>query len=311
MAEITYESVEPLLKAAEEHPDHLRCTFACPITGGEVTSLGALAKGVELEDVCPGSDEGLLGSLQSALSGLFSSVLEGARLVEVTRAPDAEHEPFTDSERKAGIVQAFRAVANQFVWDPRTERWISAEGAGELLTDFDRLLKVAPITSEDDRKIAARMLVEVARADGQVTPTEWGFLTSFVPSAHGDLDSYMDAPALSSEEFDSTTRGAARDTMLMLAWALAHVDHHLDEDETQQLLGYANHLKIPAERARELQTYARHFLLEQALQRAYPKGKLKQGPRQDALALGQRMALSDEEIATFEERFKKRWGVEA
>ena len=310
MAEITYESIEPLLKAAEEHPDHIRCTFACPVTGGEVPSLGALVKGVELEDVCQGAEEGLLGSLQSALSGLFSSVL-GGQSVEVTRAPDAQHPAFTDSERKAGIVQAFRAVANQFVWDPRTERWISAEGAGELLTDFDRMLKVAPIASEEDRKIAARMLVEVARADGQVTPTEWGFLTSFVPSAHGAVDTYMDAPPLTPEELDATDRGAARDTMLMLAWALAHVDHHLDEDETQQLLGYATHLKIPADRARELQTYARHFLLEQALQRAYPKGKLKKGPRKDALAHGKRMGLSDEEIAAFEERFKKRWGVEA
>jgi hypothetical protein len=308
MAEITYASIEPLLKHAEESSGSIRCTFACPITAGELDATGPLEKGVGLGDVSS-SDDSLLGSLRSTLGGLFSSILGGPPPLEVTRAAGAKHEAYTDSERKAGIVLAFHTVATQFVWDPQTERWISAEGAGELLTEFDRLLKVSPIQQDLDRKITARMLVEVARADGQVTQTEWGFLSCFIPGDLSSIDTYMDAPALTPQELDATCKGAARDTMLMLAWALAHVDHNLDDQEVEQLLGYARGLKIPASRARELQSHAQHFLLEEAFQRAFPKGKLKSSRRKDALALGAQMGMSAAEVRSFEQRFKRRWGI--
>lgn len=260
MAVTTYASVKPLLSRAEEGPRAIRCVFSCPVTQCEIDAVGPLAEGTELEDVCPG-EEGLLSSLQNVLGGLFASVLGGSRpTLEVTRADDAEEgQAYTESERKAGIVLAFRTVANQFMWDPQAERWISLEGAGELLTNFDRLLRLDPIHDEADRRVAARMLVEVARADQQVTPTEWGFLCSFIPGDLSSVDTYMEAPALTPEELEATSCGAARESMLMLAWRAAQIDDHLDEKETAQLMGYATGLKIPAERAHELQGYAQYW----------------------------------------------------
>lgn len=310
MAEITYASIEPLLAEAEEGERAIRCSFRCPVTQAVTEALGPLESGVELADVSPG-EGGLLNSLHNALGGLFSSVLGAApSTLEVTRAADAAGEAFTDSERKAGIVLAFRTVASQFLWDPQAERWISLDGAGELLTDFDRQVRLAPIQAEVDRRVAARMLVEVARADDHVTSTEWDFLGTFIPGDLSSVQTYMEAPALTPEEFAETSGGAARETMLMLAWALAHVDDHLDDDEAARLMGFGAQLKIPEDRARELQGYAQRYLLETAFQLAYPKGQRKSGKHKEALALGEQLGMSEEAVAAFEERFKKRWGIE-
>lgn len=307
MSEITYESVAALLQDAQESQGVVSCVFRCPVTGGEVTSQGELEKGRELEDVCPG-DQSLLGGLRNALGGLFSAALGKRESKPPIRSSEGETSSFTDSERKAGIVVAFRNVADQFVWDAQGERWVSIEGAGELLTNFDRLLRAAPILAEHDRKIAAQMLVEVARADGQVTEAEWAFLASFIPTDLSSVDTCMEAPRLTAEQLDSVGLGAARETMVMLAWALAHVDHDLDQDEEEQLFGYAAKLKVSRERALELNDYSREFLLEAALQRAFPGGKVHEGRLGEARELATQLGFQDEGQGVIA-NFKRRYGI--
>lgn len=307
MSEITYESVEALLQDAQESQGVVRCVFQCPVTEATTEAEGQLESGRELEDVCPG-DQSLLGGLRSALGGLFSAALGKREASAPIRSSEGETSSFTDSERKAGIVIAFKSVADQFVWDAQGERWVSVEGAGELLTNFDRLLRAAPILAEHDRKIAAQMLVEVARADGQVTEAEWAFLASFIPTDLSSVDTCMEAARLSAEQLDSVGLGAARETMVMLAWALAHVDHDLDADEEGQLFGYAEKLKVTRERALELRDYAREFLLEAALQRAFPGGKVHEGRLGEAQSLATQLGFEDAGAAALAS-FKRRYGI--
>lgn len=309
MAEITYSSVKALLEDAEELQDAVRCTFRCPVTEASVVATGPLEKGRELADVCTG-DASLLGSLRSALSGLFSAALGSSDPVETpVRLAEGVESPYSEEERKAGIVLAFKSVSDRFVYDPQGERWVTSEGASELMTDFDRQLRLAPIRAERDRQIASRMLVEIARADGQVTPTEWSFLASFIPGDLSSVDTFMEKPRLTAEEFATASRGAARDTMVMLAWALAHVDDHLDEAEDERLLGYADKLKVPRERALVLRDHARTHLLETALLRAYPKGKASASLRAEALTLAEQLGLGEAGFAKAEAAFKKRYGL--
>tara|TARA_R110002072_G_scaffold92820_1_gene206184 strand:+ start:1977 stop:2903 length:927 start_codon:yes stop_codon:yes gene_type:complete len=307
MSEITYESVEALLQDAQESQGVVTCTFRCPVTETAVEAAGELQKGRELEDVCPG-DQTLLGGLRSALGGLFSAALGKREAAAPIRASEGEASSFTDSERKAGIVVAFRSVADRFVWDPQGERWVSVEGAGELLTDFDRLLRAAPILAEHDRQIAAQMLVEVARADGQVTAAEWAFLASFIPTDLSSVDTCMERKRLTAEELDSVGLGAARETMVMLAWTLAHVDHDLDDDEAEQLFGYAQKLKVSRARALELRDYSRGFLLEAALQRAFPGGKVHEGRLGEARSLATQLGFEDAGDGAVAS-FKRRYGI--
>jgi uncharacterized tellurite resistance protein B-like protein len=308
MSEITYPSIEALLQDAQELEGAVRCTFRCPVTQAEVEAEGALVKGQELADVCQG-DQTLLGGLRSALGGLFSAALGKREAASPVRLPEGAASPYSESERKAGIVVAFRSVADRLVWDPQGERWVSTEGAGELLSDFDRLLREAPILAERDRQVAARMLVEVARADGQVTETEWAFLASFIPTDLSSVDTCMAAPRLTSVELDSVSPGATRATMIMLAWALAHVDHDLDQNEEEGLLGYAEKLKVSRERALELRDYARAFLLEEAFQRAFPRGRVAQTRLDEARVLAGQLGFDEAALAAAEEDFKRRYGA--
>jgi hypothetical protein len=154
------------------------------------------------------------------------------------------------------------------------------------------------------------MLVKVARADGKVTPTEWAFLGTFIQGEMSSVDTCMEQPDLSEAEFDAVSRGACRDTMLMLAWALALTDEEMDQDETGQLLAYAKGLRIPEARAFELRRFALLYLLEDSFQRAYPKGKPKKSSLADAFALAQRLGVTAGEAAEAEERFKQRNGLE-
>lgn len=48
------------------------------------------------------------------------------------------------------------------------------------------------MTRPDDRRLAARMLVGVARADGHVTSDEWHTLTDLVPADLGSVDTFME-----------------------------------------------------------------------------------------------------------------------
>lgn len=308
MSEITYESVEALLQDAQEAQGLVRCVFRCPVTETLVEAEAELETGRELEDVCPG-DQSLLGGLRNALGGLFSAALGKRESKSPVRVADGSTSSFTDSERKAGIVVAFRSVADRFVWDPQGQRWVSTEGAGELLSDFDRLLRTAPILTEHDRQIASQMLVEVARADGQVTETEWAFLASFIPTDLSSVDTCMEAARLTSAELDSVGLGAARETMVMLAWALAHVDHDLDQDEEEELFGYAKKLKVPRPRSIQLRDYARVFLLETAFQRAYAGGKVHERQLQEARVLGTQLGFDEASRAEAEESFKRRYGI--
>ncbi len=312
--EITYVTVEPLIAQVQEDGETLVCSFVCPLTDRTYEGTGALKKGRTLEDVST-VERSVLDSVRHSLAFLLRGALEDPRCAralagDAVMAHSGKHSSFSDSERKAAVVLAFKSASNRFVWDPKGKRWIAAAGASELLTRFARQLSVASVEEESDRAVLARMLVEIARADGKVTPTEWAFLGELIPGDITSVDTAMEQPDLSDKELDAVTKGACRDTMLMLTWALALTDEDMDTDETGQLLRFAKGLRIPEDRALELRLYAQLHLLDRSLLRAYPKGKLKTKRYNEAVALAKRIGLTSEQTAEAEVDFKKRSGID-
>lgn len=311
--EIVYQSVEPLIGHVEQAGDELVCQFVCPLTGISHEGRARLVKGRGLGDVST-VEGSLFGVLRRSLGLVILRAL-GPKKSARARAGEAAlaagtSDDYTESERQAAALLAFRSIANRFVWHGKAGRWVAAEGAGELLTPFARQLEVAPVVEAADQAVLSRMLVEVARADGKVTPTEWAFLGDFIRGDMSSVDTCMEQPDLTADELDGVSRGASRDTMLMLAWALALTDEDMDPDETGRLLAYAKGLRIPEARAFELRAYALGYLLEDAFGRAYPSGKPKKRLLADAFALAQRLAMTAAEAAEAEARFKHRHGLE-
>jgi hypothetical protein len=312
--EITYDTVEPLIARVQEDGETLVCSFVCPLTDRSYEGTGQLQKGRTLEDVST-VERSMLDSVRQSLAFLLRGALEDPRSKralagDAVMAHSGKHSSFSESERKAAVVLAFKSASSRFVWDAKGKRWIAAAGASELLTRFARQLSVASVEEESDRATLARMLVEVARADGKVTPTEWAFLGELIPGDITSVDTAMEQPDLSEEELGKVSKGACRDTMLMLTWALALTDEHMDADETGQLLRFAKGLRIPEERAVELRRYAQRHLLDRSLLRAFPNGKLKGKRHKEALALAKRIGLTAEETAEAEVDFKKRNGID-
>jgi hypothetical protein len=312
--EITYPSVEPLIARVLEDGEALVCTFVCPLTDMTYEGTGALKTGRTLEDVST-VDRSLLDSVRQSLGFLLRRALETPRSARAEAGDAAmthsgKHSPFSRSERQAAVVLAFKTLSSRFVWDPKGKRWIAASGASELLTRFARQLEIASVQDVDDRSVLSRMLVEVARADGKVTPTEWAVLGDLIPGDITSVDTAMEQPDLSDDELNTVSKGACRDTMLMLTWALALADEDMDADETGQLLRFAKGLRVPESRALELRTIARLHLIEHSFGRAFPGGKLKQKRYDETLALAQRIGLTPEETAQAETDFKTRSGIE-
>ncbi|RMG06511.1 MAG: hypothetical protein D6731_25685 [Planctomycetota bacterium] len=316
MGELRYESIVPLIASAREDGDLLVVGFCCPATGILCEGVGRLEKGRTLADVS--SERGLMERLRRSLFGRV--FLGGTRAAGSPRAQAGEavlalcgrdgQSPYTDEERRAAALEAFQGVVRRFAWDERGQRWIAREGADALLTDFERQLEVAPVTQPRDRELLARMLTEVARADGRLTPKEWELLGKLIPGDLSSVDTNMERPPLTDEELSAASGGASRDTMLMLAWALALTDDRVEGEECARVEEFARALKIPSERAAELRRMAAGQLLEDAFLRAYPKRKPVPRVREVAYALGKRLGLSRGELEAAERDFKRRRGLD-
>jgi uncharacterized tellurite resistance protein B-like protein len=199
------------------------------------------------------------------------------------------------------VLRAFQGVSERFAWDGR--RWVSAESLAETQTEFARQLGALKLTSPYDRSVLARMLMEVAQADGRITAEERELLGRFVAADVGEGR----AP-LSRAELSETSPGA-REAALMIAWAVALADSELSDAEREKLGAHAAGLGISGERAAVLKGYAQAFLVDQALAQVYAGGRRDEAAYREVMELARRLGLGAEEAERVDIRYRKRNGV--
>jgi uncharacterized tellurite resistance protein B-like protein len=227
----------------------------------------------------------------------------------VQGAVDRKGPSFSDDEKQAAVVQAFQNVASQFVWDGKNSQWISASAAADLLTDFAAQLNSAPVAQKYDRGVLSRMLVETAMADGQLAEEEKTFLSGFTSAETGTIDALIDRPPLSAAELAECSSGPVRETMLMIAWGLACTDKDLAEAETRRLSELAHGLQIDEAKAQELRSFAVKFVVDQAVENAYPDGKLDTAAQAEVYLYAEQLGLDRGEAERVEIRYRKRNGL--
>ncbi|HWN67227.1 MAG TPA: hypothetical protein VNM90_06280, partial [Haliangium sp.] len=201
------------------------------------------------------------------------------------------------------------SVADRFVWDAAQSRYIAAQAGGEVITGFMRQLVDAPATTRYDRLVSVRMLTEIASADGQLGTDENMFLSGFITPDLGTVEELWRTPRLSNAELAETSEGPVRETMLMLAWAVAWTDEQLAPEEEARLREYATALAVPAPRMAELQSHVRNYLLDQALARAYGGGRRDPAAHAEAMAFARRLGMDDTTAERADIRFRKRNGL--
>jgi uncharacterized tellurite resistance protein B-like protein len=300
MATPTIDRIRPLIVAANEDGSLLRVTFCCPVSGQTFSSAAPIESPEPRSPaVAPG---GMLGELRGALAGALRSVGGG------DGGADGE-EAEAGAGREAALLRAFAQVAHDFVWDEPAQRYLSAGAAGAGPPEFVEQLHRAPVTRDWDRKVLARMLAEVARADGAIAASEQRFVAGFITPQMGTLDEIASLPPLEPSELARTAPGPSRETLVMLAWAVALTDERLDPAEKQRIAQYGDWLDLLPERATALRRIAALYLIDQALDRVYAGGTRDAQGYAQVQQLTDRLGLDAAALESVEQRFCRRRGL--
>ncbi|MCB9787118.1 MAG: TerB family tellurite resistance protein [Deltaproteobacteria bacterium] len=199
-------------------------------------------------------------------------------------------------------------VRSQFAWDEHAGRWVWSalveEGQGELA----RMLESVRITEPRDTRCLARMLAEVALADGVVAPAESAFFQSFTGQDVAGIKGALGAGELTAEELSETTP-FLREPMLGLAWALAFTDQDLAPSEEARLARFAQGLGIAPERAALLRSHAREYVVEEMLSEAYAERAPSATVRAEVAAAARQLGVATADYDDIERRTQRLRGL--
>ena len=312
------EAIRPLVTHENPTGRHLVVTFSCPVSRRHVNArwTAPQSSGVAAQ-VAGRVQQSAWYEVRRQAQSMVRSVLGGGSLGQIagsavdaaigahTYAPSARAaQHLSTADRDRGVVEAFKTVASQFAWVQG--RWVYGAAAKDLLSPLDRQLQEAPLASGYDRQLAARMLVEVALAHGGVSAEEQSHLEDTLDPQVGSLQALAQRPPLSRAELGEATKGPVRVSLLALAWTLALVDERFDAAEQAKLEGFAAGLQLsPADRARA-RDLARGWLMDQAFERAFGWGGHDAHARAEAMALGERIGMTQEEVEVAEAKFQRR-----
>lgn len=319
MAEVNYESIQSLIESAVQDGASMKVTFKCPASGATVESSASIQKGKGVADIAKASaQKNMMYSLRRGVLGMVRSVLGGGMFgrmgQDVARSMLSEADKkaktlYSEDEKNGAVVSAFEAISSQWVHDAKNNRWVLAKAAGELLSEFDKKLQAAPIKEKYDRAVLARMLVEIANADGNVAEEEKSFLAGFVTPDLGTVDDLLAKPALSAAELGEVSQGAVREVMVMLDWAVAFTDEELAEEETAKIQSHAAGLGIDAAKCDALKGVSQSYLFEQALSRIYSGGQIDAAKKNEVMSFGKNIGMDESAAERAEIRYRKRHGL--
>lgn len=215
-------------------------------------------------------------------------------------------EELTDEEREDALFRAFEQVMHRFAWDPTTDQWVIVHEARGLGSELQRQLKLAPLETKADREVLTQMALEVASADGEIDREEQEVLLDFV-----DRDKVVQGPStararVTQNDLRRTTSGATRETLFMLAAAVALADHKFDLEESDRLEFYAKGLNLEEHRAAELLEAAQKYFIEQYMVRRFAEtGELDEDAREGVTELAEKIGYEPDQAELAFERYRR------
>ena len=313
----SFENVHPLIQHIDVRGRTVQVRFACPTSGETIDARHTVPRDNSVGGRVTGQvKRNLMWSLQSAVASAIRSTmghnLAGRVASDVARSAmtglhqQASGQTLSSREQNDGIVAAFLTVQARFVWDPQRQGWISANAAQEAMSDFERMLAAAPIAHPYDRHIMARMLVEIARGDGRLSSEESSWLTEVITPDQGGVHDIASRPPLTAAELGSTSQGPVRESLLVLAWAMALVDEEMAAAEKVLLDHFAAGLRMPAARVTVCRKAAQTYILDQAMDRMFAWGGHDEYARAQLYGLAERIGMPVAEAQEAEARHLRR-----
>ena len=314
----TYESLSSIIADVKNNGRSVQVRFVCPVSQKQVqarytmptnNSMGARAQQTAQRSFMYAAQNAVSQVLRNVFGyNLFGRVASDVARQTMHTAASNSSRSLSAAEQKEAVVQAFLTVSSQFAWDGKRSSWISASALKDALSPFDLQLQEHPITHQYDRMILARMLVQMAMADGVMAPEESQFLEDFIDPNLGSVQSLSARPPLSSAEFSQVSSGGVRESMLMLTWTLSIADEDFDPKEAQLLQKFAQQLNLNQNSIQKARTNAQDFILSQAMETMFAWGGQDQYARQKLLELAGKIGVSQQEALMAEARFQRRRG---
>jgi hypothetical protein len=253
--ELNYKTIQPYLQEKKQEGDRMICTFKFGHKKFESESI--ITSGDE-----NGSDPGSKITKNAGMSRMRSIL---TRLVKKTVVPKSDpsknaNEVFTNSEKEAAVVSAFENIMNEIIYDSNIKKWRVATGVSE----FEKRIKKFPIVEIYDKKIMARMLVEMARADQRIEEQERLFFESFLTPDTGKLGDLMRSSFLTHSECEKLNK-KARHTVFLIVAAVALTDNDFNIEEQEKLISFAKMLDFDDATKDKLLTIAQDYTLQIAI----------------------------------------------
>lgn len=316
-APLSHESIAPLVVSITDEPSGVVVLFRCPTTGAEVRADGAWPEDGVLERTAGQVKRGLLSHVRTSLAmslrkavGSSSSVasigVDAGNQLIYNAGIEQRSAKHSDKDRREATVRAFARVADRFTWDERQGRYVASDAPAVQQSEFDQLVSAQPLRSAFDSDVAASLVAALIAGDGTVSDAERASYAALFSGR--SLDAELGRRAPGRVDLEETSAGTTRETILLLAWAVALTDEALSTSEQAILDDAAVGLQIAPERVAELATIARRHVVDEAIVHLAASGLDKDDVRQQIEQLGEQIGLGADEAARTLIRWTRRQG---
>lgn len=302
MPDLTYARLQNNIVDESVEDGYVYVSFRCPATGRIHHALTEIKRRA---DETPQGTRALLSVARQGLGHALQSALgEGPPV----RPANGQSEVADRGALESAVIEAFEAVADQFAWDVARGAFVDIEALESSVCEFDRQLRRSPLTRPNDRRIAAKVLMEVAGSDGKIEESERRLLRSLFSENTMRIDPAAMQRRTSPLELDETSP-AVRETILMLAHAIALCDDVMSTAERQRLTELAALLGVNQEHDAELHLWAAEKMLELVLRGCYADGRLDAAERERIGKLAGNMGVNVALVAKIDVRVRTRRGL--
>lgn len=266
MERITFSDIAPLLvsRQVDKERNTVHCIFACPVTSRQVTAQAYISEGTGFGDrLLDSAARSFWYEARYAVAQKICSFLPHGFLREVVQgtawrmAYGGQDGVRSKTELDDATLKAFETVRHEFEKNGRG--WTAREVATDFVTDFERQLEKAPITTKYESEILLRVLSQMAELDG-VEESERSFLIRFSSA----FETAQGAGRPSRVEL-SELKDEVKPTVYMLAAALALADRDNSAEEQSYLKSLAGDLHIDNAEGERLRRAAGQFVIEECI----------------------------------------------
>lgn len=185
-----------------------------------------------------------------------------ASLRRVAGKPQPQ-QALSDSELEELTIKAFARVQDRLTFTDG--QWIRCRKDEHPTEYFDRVLRDSPIIEPYDREVLVRVLLEISSADGELHADELRFIHELIEDPNM-VNRLSKAPKITIAELAEVSSFLVKQTILMLAWAMAYADGFLNPEETEVMQHVCQGFMLPEKMVRKLKTAAKLFLLDRQIE---------------------------------------------